>query len=654
MDDQKRKKILVGGLALVILVFLLRSKVDGWLRGPILKLQREVAAAETSAVTLEANEIQLKVAQRNLEDWKHISLPPDVDIAQRLYREWVQALAEECGFSRIEVVPASKSTQKEYSTVAVEVRRAETDLQGLTRFLYLFDQADLLHRISALTIDSPSPKGNPRLTISFTAEGMSADGAEDHQELLARTSLTTPIKETDEVIVAATSDLFPIAEPPEEFEPFLVRIERELMRVVAITESGWQVARAAEGTQAAPHETDAIIELFPVAWDRRERTLDQYAAFLKASPFVIPAPPKTYTPRITGVSEKTIKPGEEVKFTAKADGLDPELGAAQFALTDAAEGMIIDAASGDFLWKPIADMAPGDYTATVLLTQEKNTDVKVDSKLKITIKQPNTPPSITLTESAIVVLGQEFTLTAAATDVDATDTLKFSLGSGSPEGLAIDPKTGQLKWTPPKTFTPGKYDVEVKVTDSNTEPKSAAVKIALDVQDDFAALTLLSGIVGKDGVLQAWFRNKATGIVSPLKVGSILTVSEISADIVSITDRFVTMKDAEGLWKLKLGDGLRQRQLIEPAEKPAITVMPVADETPTPATPPATPAAAATAIQTPDVQTPAVQTPAVATPDVATPDAETPAPATPAVQSPAAETPTPAAPAVEAPAPVTQ
>lgn len=99
-------------------------------------LQTEVATAEKSAVTLEADAIQLK-AQRNLEDWQVISLPPDVDIAQRLYREWVQALAEDCGFSRIEVVPASKSTQKEYSTVAVEVRRAETDLQGLTRFLYL-------------------------------------------------------------------------------------------------------------------------------------------------------------------------------------------------------------------------------------------------------------------------------------------------------------------------------------------------------------------------------------------------------------------------------------------------------------------------------------------------------------------------------------
>lgn len=605
MDDQKRTKILAGGLTLVILVFLLRSKVDGWLRGPIRALQTEVAAAEKAAVILEADEIQLGVAQRNLDDWKAISLPPDVDIAQRLYREWVQALTEECGFSRIEVVPASKSTQKEYSTVAVEVRRAETDLQGLTEFLFLFDQADLLHRISSLTIDSPSPKGNPRLTISFIAEGMSAEGAEDRQELLARTSLTTAVKDTDTAIAAATNDLFPIAEPPDEFVPFLVRVDRELMRVTAGTEAGWQVERGAEGTQAASHDVSAIVELFPVAWDRLEKTQDQYAAFVKASPFVIPSPPKTYTPRITGVSDKTIKPGEEVKFTAKADGLDPELGTAQFALSDHAEGMTIDAASGEFMWKPIAELTPGEYTATVLMTQEKNADIKVDSKLKITIKQQNSAPTITLPESAIVVLGQEFTTTATATDADPTDTLTFSLGGGSPEGLAIDEKTGQLKWTPPKTFTPGKYDVEIKVADSAAESKSAAAKIALDVQDDFASLTILSGIVGKDGVLHAWFRNKAIDKVNPLKEGEKLTVSEISAEIVSITDRFVTMKDANGLWKLRLGDGLRNRVLIEPAE-------PIAP-----------------AVETPAVETPSAETPAVETPAVEPPAAETPTPAMP-------------------------
>ncbi len=589
MDDQKRTKILAGGLVAVILVFLLRSKADNWLRGPIRALQGEVAAAEKSAETLRAEELRLDVAKRNLEDWKVISLPPDVDNAQRLYREWIQMLAEECGFSRIDVIPASKSMQREFSTVAVEVRRAETDVHGLKKFLFLFDQADLLHRISSMNIDVDSPKGNPRLQVSFTAEGMSVAGTEDHQELLPRTSLVTAVKDTETEIVAGPSDHFPIAETPEEFEPFLARIDRELMRVDAVTEAGWQVVRGVEGTTAAPHDADSVIELFPVAWDRREREQEHYAAFAEASPFVIPAPPKKYIPRIVGVSDTTIKPGEEVRFTAKADGIDPDLGSVQFTLADATEGMKIDRASGEFLWKPTADLAPGDYTAVLSMTQEKAADIKIDSKLKITIKRPNTEPRISLPESAIVVLGKEFTTTAVASDDDSTDKLTFALGGGSPEGLTVDPMTGQIKWTPPKTFTPGKYDVEIKITDSGEESKSASAKISLDVQDDFAELTLLSGIVGKDGVLHAWFRNKATNKVNSLKAGETLTVSEISADIVSITDRYVTMKDAEGIWKLKLGDGVRQRQLVDPAPKNTSVETPAPEtrpaDTPSPATP---------------------------------------------------------------------
>ena len=223
------------------------------------------------------------------------------------------------------------------------------------------------------------------------------------------------------------------------------------------------------------------------------------------------------------------------------------------------------------------------------MTQEKAADIKIDSKLKITIKRPNTEPRISLPESAIVVLGKEFTTTAVASDDDSTDKLTFALGGGSPEGLTVDPMTGQIKWTPPKTFTPGKYDVEIKITDSGEESKSASAKISLDVQDDFAELTLLSGIVGKDGVLHAWFRNKATNKVNSLKAGETLTVSEISADIVSITDRYVTMKDAEGIWKLKLGDGVRQRQLVDPAPKNTSVETPAPEtrpaDTPSPATP---------------------------------------------------------------------
>ena len=34
-----------------------------------------------------------------------------------------------------------------------------------------------------------------------------------------------------------------------------------------------------------------------------------------------------------------------------------------------------------------------------------------------------------------------------------------------------------------------------------------------------------------------------------------------------MTNRFITLKDADGIWKLSLGDSVRDRKLIEPAPK---------------------------------------------------------------------------------------
>jgi hypothetical protein len=223
--------------------------------------------------------------------------------------------------------------------------------------------------------------------------------------------------------------------------------------------------------------------------------------------------------------------------------------------------------TGEFSWKPAETLGAGDYATTVLLTQAGNPELKLNSKVKFTIKSDNQAPVLTLADTAVVVIGREFTIAATATDDGPTESLKYSLGTGTPEGLTIDAVKGQLKWTPARTFTPGKYDVEVRVTDSGEEPKSASQKISLDVQDDNAALTLLSAALSKDGVWYAWFRNKGTGKTEQLKVAETLAVSEINVEIVAVTHRYVTLRDNDGLWKLQLGQTLRERKLIEPAAK---------------------------------------------------------------------------------------
>jgi len=565
MDDNKRTKLLAAGLGAIVAIYFLRGTVDSFLMKPIRDLRVKVNDAQKESETLSRDELALKVARRNLEDWTNVSLPANTDDALRLYREWIFELTRQCGFTGpgFEVVPGTRSPQKEFSTVTVEIRKAEVDLQGLSRFLYLLDQADLMQRVTNLKIDSPGTQGNPRLSVSMIVEGLSVAGTEDRRELLTRTRLKSQLSESATEVTVEPNELFPTWTDP--FEPFLIRVDRELLRVESVSAASWKVSRGVEGTKAAAHEANAIVELFPVVWDRKDRSLTQYDDLLKASPFVIPSPPKTWNPRLSGVSDRTIKPGEEVKFSARAESLNPDLGEPQYALVDATEGMTIDPKSGEFQWAPDAALKPGKYTATVLLTQTGNPELKLESKLTITIKTDNAAPQLSLEDSGIVILGREFTAKATATDDGPPEMLKFSLGSGTPEGLTIDPATGQIKWTPARTFTPGKYDVEVIVTDSGEDAKTASKKISLDVQDDNASLTIFSGAFGKDGVLEAWFRDKGTGKTVQLQAGQRLKVSEIDAELVEVSNREVILRDKAGTWRLDLGNTVRERVLVEPA-----------------------------------------------------------------------------------------
>ncbi len=125
-----------------------------------------------------------------------------------------------------------------------------------------------------------------------------------------------------------------------------------------------------------------------------------------------------------------------------------------------------------------------------------------------------------------------------------------------------------------------------QVTDSAPEAKTGTLKVRFNVRDDSASLTLLTGAVSKDGTWYAWFRNKGTGENQQLKLGDHLKVDEIDAEIVRIDNRFVELTDAGGLWKLDLGNNLRQRRNIQPpAEATPVSAPAAAAEPVTPVTP---------------------------------------------------------------------
>ncbi len=559
MDDKKRTLLLGGTLLAVLGLYGGQSFIKNSVIEPVRKLERAVATREQSLEQLSNKEIALGVARRQLDDWRDISLPEDAATAQRLYREWVENLALECSFANLSVEPGRKSDQRGMMlSVGVDVK-AETDLAGLSRFMFLFDNAAILHRISNLLITSTGSQGNPRMEVSFTAEGASITGSGIRSELFARTTLAADVADDATEILVSPSDLFPST------TPFDVRIDRELIRVTEISENRWTIERGAVGTKPGSHKASAAVELLPLLWNKKEKQLEDYSSLLSASPFAVPLPPRKYTPKLNGLADQSIRPGQEVRLTVKLEDTDPQFGSTQFELISPPENMAMDPATGEITWQTAETLTDGKYSATVVAFQQNRPEQRFEGQLNVNVTIPNASPTITVPTNLIAVIGQQFQQTVQASDDGPTDQLTFAVSGNVPEGLQIDNATGLISWMPEISQRPGEYSFDIKVTDKGKEPKSATTSLNLQLKEDDAAMTLLTGSVSKDDVWYAWLRNKATGLQVQLRTGDHINAAEIDAEIVSIAPRSILMKDQQGTWKLELGNTVRQRSLVQAA-----------------------------------------------------------------------------------------
>jgi hypothetical protein len=83
------------------------------------------------------------------------------------------------------------------------------------------------------------------------------------------------------------------------------------------------------------------------------------------------------------------------------------------------------------------------------------------------VASTNLPPVLEALTDRSADVGSEITIQAKGSDPDPYDgvNLTFSLGSGSPDGLTIDPKSGKITWTPGSAQA-GRHKVTVRLTDT--------------------------------------------------------------------------------------------------------------------------------------------------------------------------------------------
>lgn len=566
MDEKQRTKVLGGVLAGFVGIIFGRPI----LMGPIEDAKKQLIVTDRNFESATEKDWQVDLAKQNIENARSVSLPPQVDDAQRLYLSWITNLAEQCNFALLDVTPgAKKNNPGKYVEVAVNVE-CETSMEGLSRFLYLFEQADLLHRVASLDIKSSNSQGTPRLEVKLTAEGLSVAGSPSKGDIFARTYLPKPLDpDATEVVVTESAD-FP------DKAPFKAQIGTEMVNVLAVDGNKWEIERAVEGTKAAEHSDNEYVQLFPIAGKRDDIPFAKYEDFVKASLFTKPVPQKVFKPDLE-VASKTIEPGKTLKMTVKARDINLDIGKPSFAMEGGLDGMTLNAETGEFEWTPPEDAEAAKHDLKFILTQINNDDLKVEKTASVSIQLENAPPTLEVASEAVVILGRDFSMELKAEDDGGPEALMFSLEGDAPSGLTVD--NTSLKWTPPNTFTPGEYEFSIKVTDSGTPAKTATKTVKLNVQDDTAASTRFTAAVGLDGVPVAWFWNQVENKRPELRLGQRLAIADIDAELTEISKRYVLMSDDAGIWKLNLGDNVRQRELIEPAEPAVPEEQPTTDPT---------------------------------------------------------------------------
>jgi hypothetical protein len=511
-------------------------------------------------------------SQRIVQSVTQRSLPPNEIDAQRLYKEWINDLADVVGFDELIVEPGRRERQSTgqgrlrkplFASVQVTVK-GKTTYDRLCRFLYYFHRTDLPHRVADLKMSSDENEGNPLLKVEIFLEALSVAQAKPRKRLFPETKLQTPLGGFDEKLHVAGIDGFP------KNGGFHVRVGRNLVTVTDRNGKDWKVR---PGIDPPPNpdadklaETPAgkPVELTPLT-DKPERLLADYRRDVFGpgkSPFVLPVPPVIYTPRLEIPLSQRVYRGETLSLRARARNLNPDRGDARFSLKDAPPGMTIGEKSGEVRWKPTDKDESKTYTVEIAMRQGTSEKPLKTGTVRIELRDPNVPPTLDVVAKHSGFLGSEIEFAAKATDKDGpVDRLRFSLAK-APGGAEIDSRSGVFRWTPGDDLEPGDYDFDVVVTDSAGDNVRKSVTVSL--KQNAEKFTKLIAIIGDDGKREAWLYDISTKERKIVHEAESFAMSGISGFVYVIGRDFLEFQAGKKSYRLPLGSFLSERQLLKP------------------------------------------------------------------------------------------
>ena len=560
---QRREQYLLIGLVGAVVLWGGASLFHSTFVVPMQAKRKELDDLQKSISQRNAELIQLARQGKSLKAWKERSLPPDAKLgksradalnAQRLYQDWLHDLAQTSGFEDLKVSPERRNPSRDNVFISVSIKiEAEARYEQLCRFLDRFYRADLLHRITALRIQSKESEGDPFLQVELEAEGLAVMDTPVKNRLFAQTVLIEELTEDATELKVDSTDDFP-KEPG-----FLVRVKNEFLKVTAIDGTTWTVDRAVDNTTAGAEPAGTIVERVRTNDDARQRTPEELKQLLASNLFVKPAPPVEYKPRISPISEKTLIRGKPLEFSIVTMGYDPAKGKPEYLLTSDIPGSRMDKSLGRFSWTPTKDQKAGKYTFKIEVKHPSAPQGRLTETVTVMLREPNTPPRLAVTTPPTVYLGREWQFTPQAVDAEtAAGKLSWKLGDNPPKGIQIEARTGKLTWTPDDSIEIGEANVPITVTDDGSPPQTATSILKLKVEDDAAMFTYLTTIFAVNNNVLAKLYDRSQDKFTELRVGTRFAVADVRGTVTKIDKKFLEFASGDETVKLQIGQNLRE------------------------------------------------------------------------------------------------
>ncbi len=181
-------------------------------------------------------------------------------------------------------------------------------------------------------------------------------------------------------------------------------------------------------------------------------------------------------PTLAAAGPLVITEGTTLSYQMMADDPDGPNSGLRFSISSPHPGVTVGAQSGLLRW--VTGEADGGTSVTVVVTVTDSDPIPLTASQTVTIQvtDTNSPPVLADPGSYEIDVGQTLSLTLIAEDGDQpAQVVRYRFGGTPPAGIALDPVTGAISWTPGDAAEDQSFSISVQAYDDQT-PEGVATR----------------------------------------------------------------------------------------------------------------------------------------------------------------------------------